>query len=595
MPASTRPALASGPSLWSTSRRSRGPRRRCTVRRRQRCLYRQRLRDGERCSTPSATGSRSCCSPGTRTRFRPRETCPGRIEDGCGRGPRRERHEGRARRDDRARAAGPAETELAYDLGLLFFPREELGPAENPLPGVFERAAARRRGAARRSASSRPTTRCSSAASATSTRASSSKGRRRTRRGRGSASTRSSSRSKGCSTVLDAEPRDVDDRRPGLPRGDLGHAAARRHRDERRSRRAPRRPQLPLRAGPDPGRGRGARARARRRRRRDPRPTRRRRTSRSRSPLVEQLRAAGGFEVQPKQAWTNVADFAARGLDAVNLGPGATRYAHAVDERVEIARARADATRRFSGSCSVPSECVQLSPVLAELAQYPFARLDDWKAEARGARDRADRLRHGRSARGDAGVHPRGAARVGRRGVVVPARDRAAGAARRRSPAGSSGASASTVDPATRDRADARLEGGDLLVRAGRARREARSSRFPSPRIRCTSAARCSRAARVVTVPLRERERLAARPRRVRRLGRDRALLGLLPEQPDRRRRAALVLRGARRARARARLPALLGRGVLGALVRRAAGVGAAGRGPRRTSSSSTRCRSARR
>jgi succinyl-diaminopimelate desuccinylase len=55
------------------------------------------------------------------------------------------------------------------------------------------------------------------------------------------------------------------------------------------------------------------------------------------SALVHELRAAGGFELQPKQAWTNVADFSARGLDAVNLGPGATRYAHTVDERVDIA------------------------------------------------------------------------------------------------------------------------------------------------------------------------------------------------------------------------------------------------------------------
>jgi len=53
--------------------------------------------------------------------------------------------------------------------------------------------------------------------------------------------------------------------------------------------------------------------------------------------LLAALERSGGFEVGPKQAWTNVADFAARGLDAVNLGPGATRYAHATDERVEIA------------------------------------------------------------------------------------------------------------------------------------------------------------------------------------------------------------------------------------------------------------------
>jgi succinyl-diaminopimelate desuccinylase len=71
------------------------------------------------------------------------------------------------------------------------------------------------------------------------------------------------------------------------------------------------------------------------------------------SPAVEALRVAGDFEVQPKQAWTNVADFAARGLDAVNLGPGGTRYAHAVDERVEIAeleRTYAALQRYLSGT-----------------------------------------------------------------------------------------------------------------------------------------------------------------------------------------------------------------------------------------------------
>ncbi|NUT54841.1 MAG: succinyl-diaminopimelate desuccinylase [Thermoleophilia bacterium] len=55
------------------------------------------------------------------------------------------------------------------------------------------------------------------------------------------------------------------------------------------------------------------------------------------SPLVQLLRATGELELEPKQAWTNVADFTARGIDAVNFGPGATRYAHRRDERVEIA------------------------------------------------------------------------------------------------------------------------------------------------------------------------------------------------------------------------------------------------------------------
>jgi succinyl-diaminopimelate desuccinylase len=55
------------------------------------------------------------------------------------------------------------------------------------------------------------------------------------------------------------------------------------------------------------------------------------------NPLLERLRAVGAFELAPKQAWTPVAQFAEQGLDAVNLGPGATRYAHRVDEQVEIA------------------------------------------------------------------------------------------------------------------------------------------------------------------------------------------------------------------------------------------------------------------
>jgi len=55
------------------------------------------------------------------------------------------------------------------------------------------------------------------------------------------------------------------------------------------------------------------------------------------APLVQALRAVGDFPVAPKQAWTNVADFTVHGIPAVNFGPGATRYAHTADERVEIA------------------------------------------------------------------------------------------------------------------------------------------------------------------------------------------------------------------------------------------------------------------
>jgi succinyl-diaminopimelate desuccinylase len=55
------------------------------------------------------------------------------------------------------------------------------------------------------------------------------------------------------------------------------------------------------------------------------------------TPLAQRLREAGGFDVEPKQAWTPVAEFSAHGLDAINLGPGDPRYAHAVDEQVDAA------------------------------------------------------------------------------------------------------------------------------------------------------------------------------------------------------------------------------------------------------------------
>ena len=54
------------------------------------------------------------------------------------------------------------------------------------------------------------------------------------------------------------------------------------------------------------------------------------------SPLVGALVEAGARGMAPKQAWTNVADFSVRGIDAVNFGPGHPAYAHRRDELVRI-------------------------------------------------------------------------------------------------------------------------------------------------------------------------------------------------------------------------------------------------------------------
>ena len=90
----------------------------------------------------------------------------------------------------------------------------------------------------------------------------------------------------------------------------------------------------------------------------------------ARSPLVQRLQEAGGFDVEPKQAWTPVAQFSEEGIDAVNLGPGATRYAHARDERVstdELARTLEALQRFVTGS----DEAVTLSPSWPRSAPIP--------------------------------------------------------------------------------------------------------------------------------------------------------------------------------------------------------------------------------
>jgi succinyl-diaminopimelate desuccinylase len=68
------------------------------------------------------------------------------------------------------------------------------------------------------------------------------------------------------------------------------------------------------------------------------------------NPLVGKLRELVP-DVAPKQAWTPVAQFAEIGIDAINYGPGATRYAHRNDEQIPVASLELtyETLRRFLG------------------------------------------------------------------------------------------------------------------------------------------------------------------------------------------------------------------------------------------------------
>lgn len=243
-----------------------------------------------------------------------------------------------------------AGADLAYDLGLLFFPREELGPTENPLPAVFDATPVVDE--AQLVICLEPTDNTLQLGCLGNLNA------RVTFAGRSAHSARPwlgvnaiGLALEGLRPVLEAEPLDVEiegllfrevvsvtQLHGGIAQNVIpAHAEATvnyRYAPNRSPESAEARIRELIAGGEVEILSNSSPAHVARR-----------------SEIVERLRRAGEFEVQPKQAWTNVSDFAARGLDAVNLGPGATRYAHAVDERVEVAELERTFTalQRFLG------------------------------------------------------------------------------------------------------------------------------------------------------------------------------------------------------------------------------------------------------
>ena len=484
------------------------------------------------CSTETCGAGRR--SPGTSTRSRRRRTSPGasRTASCYGLGAS-DMKGGVAVMIELARAGVPGR--------YLFFTREEIPVVESPARPRSSTAGLDRRARGSRSCSSRRTASSTRAASGTSRRGvdvprreralgAALDGRERDPRARARASSRSSALE-----PLDVELdglvfREVRERvrvEGGIASNVVPAAAT-------SSSTSATRPAAPVRR---PRRGCASSCRTASSRSLSNSPSAPPALTESRS--SRQLRDARARTSRRSRPWTPVAQFAEQGIDAINYGPGATR--------VRAQAGRAGRRSRTSSACfddaarrsSIASgDAIRIAPTLAEMAAYPFVRLEEARRRARRAGRRRDRLRQGRSERADRPDRSAQALIDARaRARAVSARRRACPSCARRRPAGATRALRRRASIPTREiDPDLRLEGGDLLARAG-ARRSALGTKnvvvYGEPAYPVYERGALFAGARRAHAAAAARERLPARSRR-RSTTDVRDRLGQLSAQPDR-------------------------------------------------------------